>query len=135
MADTREPSPRSKRTNQGDGLPTDKTQKEIDDAKKGAKTARQIIEEGGNVKLDPPTSLKIVDYKKDQEENKDFDRTLDPNKDFQKGIYKRPSVETLKKGVDIKNRTNLTIQALTGVAATGLTILKQLMINPLGGAM
>ena len=41
-----------------------------------------------------------VDYQKDVEENKEFDKTLNPKGDFQ-----RPSVEQLKQGVKIRNKS------------------------------
>jgi hypothetical protein len=131
MADTREPSPRSGRVFKGG-----KQQKNKGDK---TKTPGEQLADSGEFLKDPETEvdtskpLKIVDYKKDQQENKEFDDALDSVSP--EGKYQKPPLKNLRKGVDIRNRTNLTIQALTGVAATGLTILKQLMINPLGGAM
>ena len=42
------------------------------------------------------------DYARDAEENKEFDRTLDPEGNFPKGVYKRPSLEQLQEGVEKK---------------------------------
>ena len=115
------------------------TPEEIKANREGAKKARQVIEEGGNVQLDPPNALQIkkgnVDYSKTKQEA-DFDEAV--NSVSPEGTYQRPPLENLREGVKIRNRNNLAIQGLTGVAVTGFAImneLRKLMINPLGGAM
>ena len=61
------------------------------------------------------------DYAKDAEENKEFDKTLDPEGNFQKGVYKRPSVEQLKEGVDAKEKdlSNRLLQSIGFEATAG----------------
>jgi len=61
------------------------------------------------------------DYAKDAEENKEFDKTLDPEGNFQKGVYKRPSVEQLKEGVDAKEKDlkNRLLQSMVFEATAG----------------
>jgi len=131
MADTREPSPRSRRVFRGG--------KQEKDKKNNTKTKGQRLADSGEFLKDPETEVDTskplqikkgtVDYSKTAKEE-EFDKTIDPEGNFEKGIYKRPSVETLKEGARIRNRNNLTIQGLTGVAVTGAKIL-ELMISPL----
>ena len=67
-----------------------------------------------------------VDYSKTPKE-KEFDKTIDPEGNFQKGVYKKPPVENLRRGVRIKN---LNRDALAIVAAGG-AVLNQLLIRPI----
>jgi len=139
MADTREPSPRSRRTNQGSKIPSKKTQAEIDAAKEGAKKARKIIEERGNVKLNPPTELKIQgdrDLTVQQGINRDKERYGPTDELIRQGKLK----EVWDKHPDNPKNKNINrFKQLLMIGAGGAAIvskgLKSLLINPLGGAM
>ena len=143
MADTREPSPRSRRTKQGSKIPSKKTQAEIDAAKEGAKKARKIIEERGNVKLNPPNELRIQrdlttqqGINRDVKENQTGDQILDPEGNFKKGVYKRPSLEQLKRRAALGISTAGQVVRSANPTATALPIATgalSLMIKGLQG--
>lgn len=139
MADTREPSPRSRQVFKGGKKEKNKNDK--------TKTPGQLLEESGDYLQDPETedlskgSLMIKtgpDYAKDAKENKKLDDALDPDKNFQKGIYKKPSLEQLRAGRDIwKDQTAHRFRQMLAIGAAGTAIvtegLKQLLIpKPMG---
>tara|TARA_R100000458_G_scaffold59789_1_gene71785 strand:- start:390 stop:821 length:432 start_codon:yes stop_codon:yes gene_type:complete len=143
MADTREPSPRSRRTKQGSEIPSKKTQAEIDAAKEGAKKARKIIEEGGNVKLSEKLKIESRDptvqqgINRQKSKYRERDLTIDPDQNFEKGIYKKPPLQRLKDATNVnvnEFRNKLAIGAgVTALAGEAWRTLK--IIRSLGGAM
>jgi hypothetical protein len=75
-----------------------------------------------------------VDYSKTNQE-KEFDDAVDSLS--HEGKYQRPPLKNLRRGVEIKNRTQLAIQAASSAVAAGsIKLLRELLINnPLRGAM
>jgi len=75
-----------------------------------------------------------VDYSKTNQE-KEFDDAVDSLSP--EGKYQRPPLKNLRRGVEIKNGTQLAIQAASSAVAAGsIKLLQELLINnPLRGAM
>ena len=127
------------------------TPEQIEINKKGLEEAKKKIREGGTVKIpedgknplmikrDPTTQQGI---NRDKIKNQTGDQILDPEGNFKKGVYKRPSLEQLRRRAALGIKT--TGQVLNAISPSkttlgiGAGILSLLINNPtrrLGGAM